>query len=163
MAAEGSVAPKERVNIQYKTDTGGKTEEKELPLKLLVMGDYTQRADATPLENRKPINVSKDNFNDVLAAQKLKLDLAVENTLAKDGGEMAVALQFRSLKDFEPEAVARQVPELNKLLELREALNALKGPLGNIPAFRKKIQAIIADEASRQAILSELGGDQAKQ
>jgi type VI secretion system protein ImpB len=160
--SEGSVAPKERVNISYKTDTGGAQEEKELPLKTLVLGDFTLRADETPLENRKPINVSKDNFNDVLASQKLKLDLNVKNALAKDGGEMAISLAFKSIKDFEPEAVARQVPELSKLLELREALNALKGPLGNIPAFRKKIQAIIADEASRAAILTELGTDKPK-
>ena len=156
MAQEGSVAPKERVNIVYKTDTGGAVEEKELPLKTLVMGDFTARADDTPLEQRKPINVNKDNFNEVLASQKVKVDLSVPNTLAKEGGDMSMSLQFRSMKDFEPEQVARQVPELSKLLELREALNALKGPLGNIPAFRKKIQAIIADEASRSAILSEL-------
>lgn len=160
MPAEGSVAPKERVNIVYKADTGGKTEEKELPLKMLVMGDYTQRADSTPLEERKPININKDNFNDVLASQKLNLSFNADNTLAEGGGEMPVNLQFKSLKDFEPESVARQVPELSKLLELREALNALKGPLGNIPAFRKKIQAIIGDDASRQAILNELGGSQ---
>lgn len=160
--SEGSVAPKERVNISYKTDTGGAQEEKELPLKTLVLGDFTLRADDTPLENRKPVNISKDNFDDVLGSQKLKLDLNVKNALAKEGGEMSVSLGFKSMKDFEPEAIARQVPELSKLLELREALNALKGPLGNIPAFRKKIQAIIADEASRAAILSELGTDAPK-
>lgn len=159
MAAEGSVAPKERVNIVYQTDTGGAVSEKELPLKMLILGDFTQRADDTPVESRKPINVNKDNFNDVLASQKVKVDLKVDNALAKEGGEMAVSLQFKSLKDFEPEAVARQVPELSKLLELREALNALKGPLGNIPAFRKKIQAIIGDDASRAAIMTELGAD----
>ena len=159
MPAEGSVAPKERVNIVYKSDTGGAQEEKELPLKVLVMGDFTQRADETPVENRKPINVNKDNFNDVLASQKIKVDMNVPNTLAKEGGEMAVNLSFKSLKDFEPESIARQVPELSKLLELREALNALKGPLGNIPAFRKKIQAIIGDDKSRASILAELGAD----
>ena len=159
MAAEGSVAPKERVNIVYKSDTGGAQEEKELPLKMLVLGDFTQRADETPVENRKPININKDNFNDVLASQKIKVDMNVPNTLAKEGGEMAVNLSFKSLKDFEPESVTRQVPELSKLLELREALNALKGPLGNIPAFRKKIQAIIGDDKSRASILAELGAD----
>ena len=156
MASEGSVAPKERVNIVYKTDTGGAQAEKELPFKQLVMGDFTQRADATPLEQRKAINISKDNFNDVLASQKLALDLAVDNRLNDAGGELAVSLKVSSIKDFEPEAIARQVPELSKLLELREALNALKGPLGNVPAFRKKILAIIQDDAQRQAILDEL-------
>jgi type VI secretion system protein ImpB len=156
MAAEGSVAPKERVNIVYKSDTGGAQEEKELPLKMLVMGDFTQRVDESPVESRKPVNVNKDNFNDVLKSQKIKVDMNVPNALAKEGGEMAVQLKFESIKDFEPEAVARQVPELSRLLELREALNALKGPLGNIPAFRKKIQAIIGDEKSRSSILAEL-------
>ena len=157
MASEGSVAPKERVNIMYKTDTGGAQQEKELPLKMLVVGDFTQRADATPVENRKTININKDNFDDVLANQKLKLEFSAPNTLAEGGGELPVQLQFKSIKDFGPEAVAKQVPELSKLLELREALNALKGPLGNIPAFRKKIQAIIGDEAARAKILAELG------
>ena len=156
MASEGSVAPKERVNIVYKSDTGGAKEEKELPLKMLVLGDFTQRADSTPLEQRKPLDVNKDNFNDVLAGQKLKLQIGAKNTLAGEG-ELPVQLEFKTINDFGPEAVAKQVPEMSKMLELREALNALKGPLGNIPAFRKKIQAIIQDETARTAILAELG------
>jgi type VI secretion system protein ImpB len=160
---ESSVAPKERVNIVYKSDTGNAQEEKELPLKLLVLGDFTQKNDESPVESRKPINVDKDNFNDVLASQKLGVDINTENTLSKEGGELAVSLKIKSLKDFEPENVARQVPELSRLLELREALNALKGPLGNIPAFRKKIQAIIGDEASRTAILAELDSKKPKE
>ncbi len=156
MASEGSVAPKERVNIVYKSDTGGAKEEKELPLKMLVLGDFTQRADSTPVDQRKPVDINKDNFNDVLAGQKLKLQIGAKNTLAGEG-ELPVQLEFKTINDFGPEAVAKQVPEMAKMLELREALNALKGPLGNIPAFRKKIQALIQDEATRAAILAELG------
>ena len=155
MPAEGSVAPKERVNIIYKTATGGAVSEKELPLKMLVVGDFTDRADQTPVENRKPVNVNKDNFNEVLGAHKVKAQMSVKNTLTGDG-ELALSMGFKSIKDFEPEQVARQVPELSKMLDLREALNALRGPLGNIPAFRKKIQAMIGDEATRAAILAEL-------
>ena len=71
MAREGSVAPKERVNITYKPATGNAKEEVELPLKMLMLGDYTGRADPRPLEDRKPINVDKDNFQQVMAEQKL--------------------------------------------------------------------------------------------
>jgi GPH family glycoside/pentoside/hexuronide:cation symporter len=69
-----------------------------------------------------------------------------------------VNLKFSGLKDMEPEAVARQVPELNKLLDLREALTALKGPLGNLPEFRKKIQSLVSDPAAKEKLVKELGG-----
>ena len=91
-----------------------------------------------------------------MRGQNLNLTVAVENKLSEEGGEMPVELRFDTLKDFAPESVARQVPEINKLLELREALTALKGPLGNVPAFRRRIQSIIGDEATREKLLGEL-------
>jgi type VI secretion system protein ImpB len=158
MSREGSVAPKERVNIVYKPATGNAQEEVELPLKIMMVGDYTLRPDDTVLENRKPINVDKDNFNQVLAEQKLELNLGVADKLSNEpGAEMAVNLKFKKLSDFTPEGVANQVPEMRKLLELRSALNALKGPLGNVPAFRKKIQGLLGDEDGRAKLMQELG------
>ena len=53
----------------YKPATGGAQEEIELPLKQLVLGDFTFRTDSRPLEDRKPINVDKDNFNEVMRKQ----------------------------------------------------------------------------------------------
>lgn len=157
MAKEGSVAPKERINIVYKPSTGDAKEEIELPLKLLVVGDFTQRQEDTGLEDRPMVAVDKDNFNDVLRGQKLNVSFSVDNKLAADGGELPVQLSMQSIKDFDPEAVARQIPELNKLLELREALTALKGPLGNVPAFRRGLQNLVQDEATRAKLLKELG------
>lgn len=161
MAKEGSVAPRERVNIVYKPSTGGAQEEKELPLKLLVMGDFTLGNEETPVEERKPVNIDKDNFNDVMKSHNINLNVNVKNTLSgKEGEEIAANLKFKNLKDFDPDAVARQVPELSKMLALREALAALKGPMGNFPAFRKKIQEIIGDDATREKILKEIGGNE---
>ncbi|MEM9190413.1 MAG: type VI secretion system contractile sheath small subunit [Myxococcota bacterium] len=158
MGKEGSVAPKERVNITYKPATGGMQEEVELPLKMLVIGDFTGKQDDRTVEDRKPINVDKDNFADVLAEQGLSVDLGVKDKLSgEEDAEMAVSLKFNSLKDFTPEGVAEQVPELRKLMELRNALTALKGPLGNVPGFRKKIQALLGDDASRDRLMKELG------
>jgi type VI secretion system protein ImpB len=157
MAKEGSVAPKERVNIVYRPATGDAKEEVELPLKLLVLGDFTQRPDDRTVEEREPIGIDKDNFNEVLKAQNLNLELTLPNKLSEDPEEeLSVSLKFSSMKDFEPEAIARNTPELNKLLELREALNSLKGPMSNRPEFRKKIQDLITDEAARERILKEL-------
>ena len=157
MAKEGSVAPKERVNIVYRPATGDAKEEIELPLKLLIMGDFTRRPDDRMVEEREPINIDKDNFNEVLKGQNLNLDVTVPNKLSEDpDAEMSVSLKFESIKDFDPEAIAKKTPELNKLLELREALSSLKGPMSNRPEFRKKIQELIKDEATRQQLLKEL-------
>ena len=155
---EASVAPKERINIRYKPATDGAQEDVELPLKMLFVGDYTGRPDPRPLEERKPIHIDKDNFEQVLAEQKLSLDLQVPDQLSGDKDAMLnVQVQFRKLADFGPVAVAQQVPELRRLLELRTALSSLKGPLGNAPAFRRKIQTLLADKDHREALVRELG------
>lgn len=158
---DGSVAPRERVNIRYKSATGDAQEQRELPLKMLFVGDYTLRADDTPLAERKAININKDNFSKVMAGQKLGLEFGVANKLDEKAGpddELGVKLKFDTLADFKPEAVAKQVPELNKLLELRQALVSLKSPLGNNKQFQKKIKEIVENEETRKKILGELGG-----
>ncbi len=157
MAKEASVAPKERVNIVYRPATGDAKEEIELPLKFLVMGDFTGATDERPVEDRKPINIDKDNFDDVLAASDVKMEAVVPNKLTDDSeAQMSVNLDFKAMKDFDPDTIIQKVPELKQLIELREALKALKGPLGNVPDFRKKIQDMIKDEGTRARLLKEL-------
>ena len=158
MAKEASVAPRERVNIVYRPATGDAMEEVELPLKVLVLGDFTGKPDDRPLEEREPINIDKDNFNEVLKAQNIGLSVNVPNRISGDpDAELNVELKFESIKDFGPEAIAKKVPELNRLLELREALGSLKGPLSNLPDFRKRIQDLVKDETARGKLLTELG------
>lgn len=157
MSNSGSVAPKERIKITYKPDLGNAVEERELPLRLMVMGDFTGREDDTPLEERTPMTVDKHNFEEVLASQNVSMDLAVKNELSGvEGDELGVHLDIRSMKDFSPESIARQMPELRKLLEIREALVALKAPLTNNTRFRKSLQSLVEDEGQRQSVLDEL-------
>jgi type VI secretion system protein ImpB len=160
MAKDSTVAPKERVNILYKSETGGAQEEVELPLNVLVMGEYNENIPESEktLEDRKTVSVDKDNFNEVLAKQKLKVALSVPDKLSGEkDAQLNVELNIKSLNDFGPEAIVQQVPELKKLLELRSALTALKGPLGNVPAFRKKMQALLGDQTTRAKLMAELG------
>lgn len=159
MAKEGSVAPKERINITFKPSTGGAQEEIELPLKLMVLGDFTQQVDERKVEDRKPVSIDKNNFDEVLANQSLGLILNVPNRLQDqdDTEELAIDLRVNSMKDFNPVSLVDQVPEMKKLMELRDALMALKGPLGNAPAFRKAIESVLEDDDSRSKVLGELG------
>jgi len=104
MAKEGSVAPKERINITFKPAVGTAQEEVELPLKLLVLGDFTQREDLRKLEDRKPVGIDKNSFDEVLAKQALSLTLSVPNRL-QDCAELdglGIQVRINSMKDFNP-------------------------------------------------------------
>ena len=83
----------------------------------------------------------------MLKAQEIRLALSVPNRLSGNADDaMNLTLKVESMKDFGPEAIVEQVPELKRLLELREALRALKGPLSNVPEFRKKIQELLKSQ-----------------
>ncbi|MQG94742.1 type VI secretion system contractile sheath small subunit [Pseudomonas sp. MN1F] len=152
----GSVAPKERINIKYVPATGDEQAEVELPHKMLVMGDFGLDDDRA-LEDRSVMRIDKHSFNNVLNDTDVSLAMSVPSMLsAAPDAELAVSLQFKSINDFGPDRIARQVPELNKLLELREALVALKGPLGNVPAFRKQLQHLLNNEQARKQLAEEL-------
>ncbi|CRM82693.1 type VI secretion protein, family [Pseudomonas sp. 31 R 17] len=154
---QSSVAPKERINIKYVPATGDQQAEVELPLKLLITGDFKGHGELSAIEDRPSIRIDKDTFNQVLTKAEVALGMAVPSVLNNDqDSDLNVQLQFKNINDFGPDAIARQVPELNKLLELREALVALKGPMGNVPAFRKHLQNLLTDETARQRLASEL-------
>ncbi|KXF83010.1 type VI secretion system contractile sheath small subunit [Enterovibrio coralii] len=157
MAKEGSVAPKERINIKYVPATGDAQAEIELPLKMVVLGDFKGHPEDTSIEEREAVSVDKNNFTSVMRESNLSVTTSVPNVMTEEeGDDLPVELSFQSLADFSPDSVANQVPELKKLVELREALVALKGPLGNIPAFRSRLQELLASEESREKLLAEL-------
>jgi type VI secretion system protein ImpB len=159
VAKEPSVAPQERINIVYKPAVS-MDQEVELPLKMVVLGDFTGRPEQAPLEERPPIQVDKESFDKVLRDQQISLQLQVRDRLTPDAAAsdtLPVELRIDSLKSFEPEQIARQVPQLQDLLEIRDALVALKGPLGNIKQFANRLKQVLGDEAARERLLRELG------
>lgn len=153
--AESSTPPKERINITYKPKTNGQTPEVELPLKLMVMANFTGGS-TIPLEEREAIAINKNTFNQVMQKMGVEAHFSVKNTLHKEADELNVNLSITNMKDFSPDNIAKQVPEINKLLKLREALIALKGPMGNIPDFRKAVLEALKDENTKQKLLLEI-------
>lgn len=152
-----SESPKERINVTYKPATGDQSAEVEIPYKLTILGEFNPDEEAKPVEDKKVISVNKNNFNDVLKHQNLSLSFSVDNKLTdEEGGSLNVSLDLNSMKDFSPESIVDNVDEMKKLMALRQSLISLKGPLGNVPAFRKAIESAIADETERDKLLQEL-------
>src|SRR5688572_11600136 len=148
--------PKARVNIKLDLHTGGAQKKVELPLKLMVMGDYSNGKENRPLSEREKVNINKNNFNSVLAEFSPSLNLTVENTLTGDRSEENISLNFNEMKDFEPEQVARQIPQLRAMLEMRNILRDLNSHLLDNVTFRKELEAILQDPALSNELRTEL-------
>lgn len=162
--SDGSKPPQERVNIVYKTDDGGAQAEKELPLRIMIIGDFTGRTSEVPVEERSLVEVDQDSFRyeedgsqKIMAQQNISLQLAVDNEIDPALGEqLGVRLNLRSITDFEPDNLVTAVPEIKELLDLREALSQLKEPLSNNREFVKRLQTLLSDDNERQGLLDEL-------
>ena len=138
--------PPSRINIKLDLHTGGAQKKVELPLKLLVTGDYSNGQDKRDLAEKEKVNINKNNFDSVLSDFNPKANLTVKNTLSPAGGEMNVNLDFKSMRDFHPEQIAHNVPELRALLAMRNLLRDLKSNLLDDSAFRRELEAILRDE-----------------
>ncbi|HDV7416177.1 TPA: type VI secretion system contractile sheath small subunit, partial [Campylobacter jejuni] len=147
--------PKERINITYKAKTNGQNAEIELPLKLMIMANLTGKNEQN-LEDREIVSINKINFNQVMQKLDIKTQFNVKNTLGGGAEELDINLKISSMKDFSPDNIVQQVPELNKLMRLREALMALKGPMGNIPNFRKAVLDALKNEKTKEQLLLEI-------
>lgn len=152
-----------RINISYEVETGGAIEMKELPFLMGVMGDFTGHAtEPLPkLKDRKFVEVTPDNFDDVLASMKPHLGFTVENKLSEDPNvaKLGVDLHFRSMDDFSPDAVAKQVKPLRELLDLRTELANLRASLQTNEKLDEVLQETLGDADKMSKLKAELGLD----
>ncbi|AIR01267.1 type VI secretion system contractile sheath small subunit [Pluralibacter gergoviae] len=158
-----SEVPKARINLKLDLHTGGASKKTELPLKLLVTGDFSNGQEHAPLSEREKVNINKNNFDAVLSDYSPQVNLTVENTLAGDGREENIRLTFRNMKDFTPEQVARQIPQLKAMLAMRNLLRDLKANLLDNQTFRKELEKILLDPALSAELRSELSALAPKQ
>ena len=155
--------PKARINLKLDLHTGGASRQTELPLKLLVAGDFSHGQESAPVSERKKVNLNKNNFDAVLSGYSPRVSLTVKNTLADDGSEENISLTFRNMKDFSPEQVSRQIPQLRAMLSMRNLLRDLKANLLDNQAFRKELEKILLDPALSAELRAELSALALKQ
>jgi type VI secretion system protein ImpB len=148
--------PPARVNLFLEVAKGDAQEKIELPMRLMVLGDYKGRPDDTPLAEREVINLNKDNFEDVLKSMDAKLEYVVKDTMRGGDEEMKVDIDIDSMDSFSPEEVAKQVPQLNRMLAMRNLLQDLRNRVVSANDFRKQLEKIVKDEGALEKLAAEL-------
>jgi type VI secretion system protein ImpB len=148
-----------RVHITYDVETGGAIEKREIPFVVGVMADLSGKPDEPlpPIKDRKFVEVDKDNFDRVLGQMNPRLVFKVDNRLSEDDTRLGVELRFRTMADFEPAAVAKQIPALRKLLEVRNALHNLRSSLIGNDKLESILQEVLNNTEALQRIEAETG------
>lgn len=151
-----------RVHITYDVEIGDAIELKELPFVLGVLGDFTGMPEQPlpRLRDRKFVEINPDNFDKVLEAMNPHLAFSVENKLSEDpeAGQLKVNLNFKSMDDFEPENVARQVKPLKELLDLRTKLADLRGAMMGNDKLDELLLGLAGDADKLAKVKSEIEG-----
>jgi len=148
--------PPARVNLFLEVAKGDAQEKIELPMRLMVLGDYKGRSDDTPLAEREVVNLNKDNFEDVLKSMDAKLEYTVKDTMRGGDEELKVDIDIDSMDSFSPEEVAKQVPQLNRMLAMRNLLQDLRNRVVSANDFRKQLEQIVKDEGALEKLAAEL-------
>ena len=152
-----------RIHVAYDVEVGDAIETKELPFVMGVLADLTGQPTEplARLKDRRYVEITPDNFDNVLESMKPHLSYTVENKLSEDAqaGQMKVDLNFKSMDDFDPEAVARQVKPLRELLELRTKLADLRGSLQGNEKLDDLLINAVSDTEKMAKLRRELGLD----
>jgi len=153
-----------RVHITYDVEVGGAIQLKELPFVVGVLGDFSGKPEQPlpRLKDRKFVTIDRDNFNQVLAGMKPRLAYKVDNKLTDDNTQIGVELNFRSLEDFEPEQVVKQVEPLRKLLEARQRLSDLVHKIDGNDKLDDLLQQVISDTDKLKKVGAAAGVETAK-
>jgi type VI secretion system protein ImpB len=150
-----------RVHVTYDVEVGDAIELKELPFVMGVLGDFTgQPAEPLPrLRDRKFVEVNPDNFDSVLEGMKPHLAFTVENKLSEDPNapQLKVDLNFKSMDDFAPDNVARQVKPLKELMDLRTKLSDLRGSLQGNDKLEELLLDAVGDKDKLDKLKKEMG------
>jgi len=132
-----------RVQMTYDVEIGDTLENKELPFVVGVVGDFggNPDADKTRLKDRLFVGIDVENFDEVMSGVDPVARFSAPNMLAGDDSSIGVELHFKSMADFRPESVVRQVAPLAKLLDARGKLADLRNKL----AGNDKLEDILGE------------------
>src|SRR5688572_2224765 len=148
-----------RVHIKYEVEDLGQMVKIDLPFVVGILADLSaNRKEPLPeFRDRKFASIDRDNFNEVMDKAAPRLTYTVDNKLTEAGGKLPVELNFKSMDDFDPAAVAKQIEPLREMLELRESLKQLQARMEGKAKFVKLLEEVFTNTEKRAAVAKELG------
>lgn len=154
--------PKSRLTLRYKTEVSGQPEDVTLPLRLLVEGNFSQGSSKdrqVDLEERRLRNLDGTNTDAVMKDMGMSLKFAVPNKVDPDKAEdMNVEISIDSMKSFSPDHVAKHVPKLKGLLQMKELLEEVVSNVDNRKEFRKLLNELLGNEEALAKMMEQLKG-----
>jgi type VI secretion system protein ImpB len=147
--------PAARINLKLDVGKGDAKKKTELPLKMLVLGDFSLKNKGDRVVEREKISINKNNFEQVMESLDLNVKYNVENKLTGEG-DIGVNLDIKNLDSFKPENVAKNVPELSRLLAARNLLKDLKSNLLDNREFRLRLEEILKNPDAAKSLQEEL-------
>ena len=144
-----------RVQIEYDVEVYGSEKKIQLPFVMGVMADLSGNPAQDPpsVNDRKFLDIDVDNFDSRLKAIKPRVAFQVPNTLTGEG-QMAVDITFESMDDFAPDAVAKKVDALKKILDARTELQNLLSYMDGKSGAEGLVTKILSDPALMKALTS---------
>jgi len=158
----GRVRPP-RVHVTYEVETGGAIELKELPFVVGILADLAGKP-LVPLlsfKNRKFAEIDRDNFSDIMASLAPRVAFMVPNHISKDTPDFGVDLTFKSMDDFNPLSVVKNLPKLAKMFESRSKLNDLLAKLEGNEDLERMLMDLMANKTLRDTVKAQLQGGSA--
>lgn len=134
--------PKSRLMIQYDTRVEGEPKKKELPYRLLVVGDLSKgkSKDAQMEFEDRPLRVVKNGLDSTLRDMKISAKMNVPNSINPSKSPMLdIDYKLTCIADFQPDRIAKKVPELNALLKLKEMLSSFEKDIDNNRTLKKPL------------------------
>lgn len=147
--------PAARINLKLDVGNGDAKKKMELPLKLLVLGDFSRKKRGERIANRERININKNNFEQVMESFDLNLSFSVDNKL-KSQGDLKVNLNIKDMHSFRPDYIAKNIPELSRLLAARNLLKDLRSNIIDNREFRKRLEELLRNRDSMHSLHREL-------
>lgn len=147
--------PAARINLKLDVGKGDARKKVELPLKLLILSDFSFKERSERVAEREKIRVDKNNFGQVMESMNLKVNFTVKNEI-NNGNDLNINLDIKNMDSFKPENIARNVPALSRLLAARNLLKDLKANLLDNREFRKRLEDIIKNPESVKSLHQEL-------